>query len=64
MWGYSLWNPGNYLKDVDGRRYNNTRYWPDDLAEGNRHDIVWMPVVYAGLSWDNLKQQPPGATKR
>jgi hypothetical protein len=59
---YSPWNPGNYLKDADGRKYANTHYWADDLAECNRHHVLWMPVVYPGFSWDNLKQQPPGTT--
>ena len=59
---YSPWNPGNYLKDADGRKYANTRYWADDLAECNRHGVLWMPVVYPGFSWDNLTRQPPGAT--
>ena len=60
---YSPWNPGNYLIDSAGRKYANTSYWADDLAECNRCEMLWMPVVYPGFSWDNLKQQPPGTTE-
>ena len=60
---YSPWNPGNYLRDGDGREYANTRYWADDLAECDRCGILWMPVIYPGFSWDNLMQRPPGATE-
>jgi hypothetical protein len=38
-----------------GKRYASTAYWKDDIAEAARHDAKWMPVVYPGFGWTNLK---------
>lgn len=57
----SPWNVGN-VREIDGQRHAQTLFWADDLAEARRHGMAYMPVVYPGFSWDNLKRRPPGST--
>jgi len=57
----SPWNVGNVRK-IEGKLHAQTSPWADDFAEARRHDMAFMPVVYPGFSWDNLKRKPPGST--
>lgn len=57
------WNVGNWA-EKDGIKTANMNYWADDLAEAHKHNILYMPVVYPGFSWDNLMRaynQPQNA---
>ena len=59
---YAPWNVGNHSIDADGTRRATVAHWPDDQREfesdGRR---IWMPVVYPGFGWANLKNEsPPG----
>ena len=60
--GYSPWNVGNYWTDSAGRRHATTDYWADDRRECERGGMVWLPVVYPGFRWNNLKRHAPGLT--
>jgi hypothetical protein len=58
---YSPWNVGNY--SVAGtNKYASTAYWSDDLPEATKAGMLYLPVVYPGFSWDNLKQYAPGTS--
>jgi hypothetical protein len=58
----SPWNVGNVTHEK-GKRYASTAYWKDDIAEAARHGGRWMPVVYPGFGWTNLKGKgAPGPT--
>ena len=57
---YSPWNVGNVSIDRDHVKHAAMSYWPDDKKEFERTGGTWMPVVYPGFSWDNLKKLPPG----
>jgi hypothetical protein len=59
---YMPWNVGNYSTDKDGVKHASTGYWADDLRECRKRGVAWIPVVYPGFSWDNLKRQPAGTT--
>jgi len=59
---YSPWNVGNTSTGADGDRRAATGYWADDKRECDKSGVFWLPVVYAGFSWDNLQQKPPGTT--
>jgi len=37
--------------------------WTEGKAECQRHGVLWMPVVYPGFGWDNLKNLPPGRSQ-
>jgi hypothetical protein len=50
----SPWNVGNYSV-VDGKRQATTNYWKDDLAEARRAGVAYLPVIYPGFGWTNLK---------
>jgi hypothetical protein len=50
----SPWNVGNVSK-VDGRKHAATGYWKDDLAEAKRAGVAYLPVIYPGFGWTNLK---------
>ncbi|MCA9210446.1 MAG: hypothetical protein KDA55_18945 [Planctomycetales bacterium] len=50
----SPWNVGNYAT-VNGQRIAATHYWKDDLAEAQRHAMEYLPVIYPGFGWTNLK---------
>jgi len=59
---YIPWNIGNYWPDKSGAKHATTNYWADDMRECERNGTLWIPSVYPGFSWDNLKQKPPGTT--
>jgi hypothetical protein len=40
---------------VDGRKQAATQYWKADLAEARRVGMEYLPVVYPGFGWTNLK---------
>lgn len=50
----SPWNVGNFV-EVEGRRYAATEHWRDDLAEARRCGMEYLPVLYPGFGWTNLK---------
>ncbi len=58
----SPWNIGNLSPTVDGTQRATTNYWAEDKAECERNGTLWLPVVYPGFSWDNLKRAPAGST--
>ncbi len=53
--GYAPWNVGNYRRDSQGNRHATTSYWLEDKKECERNGKLWLPVVYPGFSWTNLK---------
>jgi hypothetical protein len=50
----SPWNVGNVTRQ-DDRKLANTGYWKDDLAEAKRAGMEYLPVIYPGFGWTNLK---------
>jgi hypothetical protein len=60
---YSPWNVGNFYVDKDWAFHAATRYWAEDKRECEQRGILWLPVVYPGFCWDNLKQLPRGASR-
>ncbi|CAN5899607.1 hypothetical protein BH23PLA1_BH23PLA1_11530 [soil metagenome] len=50
----SPWNVGHYM-EIDGQRHAATHYWNDDRAEANRAGMEYLPVIYPGFGWTNLK---------
>jgi hypothetical protein len=58
---YMPWNVGNFTDDKKaGVKRAATSSWAEDLIECRRTGVRWIPVVYPGFSWDNLKQKRPG----
>ena len=63
--GYCPWNTGNYSLIVSNgvtNKYATTAYWPGDLAAATKAGMFYLPQVYPGFSWDNLKRLAPGAS--
>jgi hypothetical protein len=52
---YAPWNVGNSSRDAKGTRHANMSYWAEDKRECERLGIQWLPVVYPGFAWTNLK---------
>lgn len=50
----SPWNVGNVSVE-GGVKQASTGYWKDDLAEARRAGAEYLPVIYPGFSWTNLK---------
>lgn len=50
----SPWNVGN-VAARDGKKYAANGYWPADMAEARRAGAMYLPVVYPGFAWTNLK---------
>jgi hypothetical protein len=50
----SPWNVGNYQK-IDTKRYANTDEWKEDLREAKKAGMSYLPVIYPGFGWTNLK---------
>lgn len=57
---YAPWNVGNVSLDERGVSHASTGYWAEDKRECERRGMLWLPVIYSGFSWDNLKKLPPG----
>jgi hypothetical protein len=55
----SPWNVGNVMR-VKGQKHAATGSWKEDLAEARRSGMAYLPVVYPGFGWTNLKGK--GAT--
>ena len=57
----SPWDAGRYREDrsMDHHRRN---VWEPDLAELKTLNKGYMPTVFPGFSWDNLRRTPPGQT--
>jgi hypothetical protein len=60
---YVPWNVGNYVKDKDGQAHASMAFWAADRRECTGRGVFWIPSVYPGFSWDNLKQKPSGSTE-
>jgi hypothetical protein len=50
----SPWNVGNVTR-VGGQRHASTGYWKDDLIEARRAGMEYLPAIYPGFGWTNLK---------
>lgn len=59
---YSPWNVGNSFRDETGVTHAATGYWAEDKRECEKNGMLWLPVIYPGFSWDNLKKQPAGSS--
>jgi hypothetical protein len=59
---YAPWNVGNHGKDNAGVMHASMGHWAADRRECERHGTRWIPVVYPGFGWDNLKRKPAGTT--
>lgn len=53
------WNVGNY-----SGVYARTDYWRADKSELESSGVLYMPLVYPGFGWDNLRNEPPGTTTK
>jgi len=53
------WNVGNYSGS-----YASTGYWREDKYEMDSSDVLYMPLIYPGFSWDNLQNKAPGTTTK
>lgn len=50
----SPWNVGNHTEE-EGRRHASTGSWEGDLAEAEEVGMEFLPVIYPGFGWTNLK---------
>ena len=50
----SPWNVGNVMK-VEDKKHAATGHWKDDLADAKRTGMAYLPVIYPGFGWTNLK---------
>ena len=50
----SPWNVGNVTVEGGGKSAA-TGHWKDDLAEAKRTGMLYLPVIYPGFGWTNLK---------
>jgi hypothetical protein len=50
----SPWTPGRY-RDLPGVRQHAANLWLPDRAWCSAHGLGYMPVVFPGFSWRNLK---------
>ncbi|MBV9122632.1 MAG: hypothetical protein JO112_04685 [Planctomycetes bacterium] len=60
--GYVPWNVGNFWKEPSGIKHATTDYWAEDRRTCADRGTLWLPSVYPGFSWDNLKRQAPGTS--
>ena len=54
----SPWTVGRY-KDPRGAELHAEKFWEPDIAWCGKHSIDYLPVVFPGFSWHNLKPEAP-----
>ncbi|MHC4165414.1 MAG: glycoside hydrolase family 71/99-like protein [Planctomycetota bacterium] len=59
----SPWSVGRF-RDLAGVQRHAEKYWGPDIMWAREHDIDYMPVVFPGFSWHNLKGAELGAIPR
>ncbi|HET6385235.1 MAG TPA: glycoside hydrolase family 71/99-like protein [Armatimonadota bacterium] len=57
---YAPWNVGNVSIGPKGALRATTHYWKADKQDCDARGALWIPVIYPGFSWDNLKREPAG----
>jgi len=55
------WTVGRY-SNPSGVGNHKNNYWSPDFTETQSLGIEYIPVVWPGFSWDNLKQLDPGTS--
>jgi hypothetical protein len=50
----SPWNVGNVTR-IAGEKHAATGYWKADMAEAKAARMAYLPVIYPGFGWTNLK---------
>lgn len=50
----SPWNVGNSAS-INGKKVAATNSWKADLEEAKKHGMDYLPVIYPGFGWTNLK---------
>ena len=50
----SPWNVGNVSAER-GKKFAATGYWKDDIAAAKKAGASYLPVIYPGFAWTNLK---------
>jgi hypothetical protein len=56
----SPWNVGNVMK-AGGQKQAATGHWKEDLAAAKRAGMAYLPVLYPGFGWTNLKGKAAAA---
>ncbi len=59
----SPWPVGRF-KDLPGLQQHAKKYWQKDVLWAKEHNIDYMPVVYPGFSWHNMKGDGLGKIPR
>jgi len=59
----SPWSVGRF-RDLPGVQRHAEQYWEPDILWAREHNIDYMPVVFPGFSWHNLKGAELGAIPR
>ena len=59
----SPWTVGRYRSPKDVERHSE-KYWSKDVAWTREHDRGYMPVIFPGFSWHNLKGDELGSIPR
>ncbi|MCP4613953.1 MAG: xylosidase/arabinosidase [Planctomycetes bacterium] len=59
----SPWSVGRF-RDLPGVQRHAEKYWQQDVVWARKHDIDYMPVVFPGFSWHNLKGAKLGSIPR
>ena len=59
----SPWSVGRFC-DLPGVQRHAQKYWQHDVVWARRNDIDYMPVVFPGFSWHNLRGTELGSIPR
>ena len=59
----SPWSVGRF-RDLPGVESHAQTYWAPDIAWAREHKIDYLPVVFPGFSWHNLKGAELGSIPR
>jgi hypothetical protein len=54
----SPWTPGRYRNPKQAEQHGE-KYWQPDLAWCRQQSLDYLPVVFPGFSWHNMKPESP-----